>query len=136
MTEREKIIEILENEQKSYIVETKEEILFYASKLADTLIENGIGDINSYKCEAEYWEKAYYEKLSECSDITKSLAKNILNLKKDYKIVERALENESRYNEILTGMAKDEQDLNQLVQHRIANAKHQAEKEIEEEEIR
>lgn len=123
MTEKDKIVDII------LIADVTERV---ADSIADALIENGIGDINSYKCEAEYWEKAYYEKLSECSDITKSLAKNILNLKKDYKIVERALENESRYNEILTGMAKDEQDLNQLVQHRIANAKHQAEKEIEE----
>lgn len=53
-----------------------------AEDAADEILANGIGDIESYKIEAEYWEKSYNEEHIKYVNFVKNEARDMKNMMK------------------------------------------------------
>ena len=58
-------------------------VMWFAEDLAKTLVKNGIGKVEPYKLEAEYWEKAYYTNKVNFAEFIKGVANRLSRVQKE-----------------------------------------------------
>lgn len=140
MTEREKIIEIIESNKLCildmdcndcpYKDKFNKTYSCGSYKLADALIEAGIGDVSEYKKTSNHWLQLYSECCNELANKDLLLGRMTSN-KHRAEVAERAFDNTMKvFHEILSAMFPDTKiDFDKWKKDNLANA----EKELAEE---